>query len=81
MDESVDLVEIYTGTKHFTFRMAQYNAQKSYMVMEPQNNYHPAAAQGNYPPPPLLQHMNGSIPRFDVNSQQRFEILIFNSTY
>ncbi|XP_066155500.1 uncharacterized protein [Euwallacea fornicatus] len=53
--------------------MGQYNAQKNvnnYMVVEAQNNFQ-ATAQGTYPPPPLLQHMNGSMPRFDVTSQQQ----------
>ncbi|KAL1493201.1 hypothetical protein ABEB36_011301 [Hypothenemus hampei] len=51
--------------------MSQYNAQKNaannYMVLEPQGNYH--QAQSNYPPPPLLQHMNGNIPRYDVSQR------------
>ncbi|XP_076261502.1 uncharacterized protein LOC143197163 isoform X4 [Rhynchophorus ferrugineus] len=50
--------------------MGQYNAQtkaaNSFMVVEPQNNYHQATSQANYPPPPLLQHMNGGITRYDV---------------
>lgn len=48
--------------------MGQYNTQakagNNYMVVE--NNYHQATSQASYPPPPLLQHMNGGISRYDV---------------
>ncbi|XP_060537177.1 uncharacterized protein LOC132708692 isoform X2 [Cylas formicarius] len=52
--------------------IGQYNAQTkagNYMVVEPnltQNSYHQATSQANYPPPPLLQHMNGGISRYEV---------------
>lgn len=51
--------------------MGQYNTQtksaSNYMVVEPQTTYHQATSQANYPPPPLLQHMNGGISsRYDV---------------
>ncbi|KAF7267112.1 hypothetical protein GWI33_019609 [Rhynchophorus ferrugineus] len=61
---------IYTQRLDDSSWMGQYNAQtkaaNSFMVVEPQNNYHQATSQANYPPPPLLQHMNGGITRYDV---------------
>ncbi|XP_050313066.1 uncharacterized protein LOC126748107 isoform X2 [Anthonomus grandis grandis] len=50
----------------------QYNSSQktqatanNYMVVDPQNNY--TQAQGTYPPPPpMLQHINGTISRYDV---------------
>ncbi|XP_076261503.1 uncharacterized protein LOC143197163 isoform X5 [Rhynchophorus ferrugineus] len=71
---------IYTQRLDDSSWMGQYNAQtkaaNSFMVVEPQNNYHQATSQANYPPPPLLQHMNGGITRYDVPQRGQMQVLL-----
>ncbi|CAH1121422.1 unnamed protein product [Ceutorhynchus assimilis] len=50
----------------------KYTSNQNYMVIDPQAAYHQPTTSNNYPQPPLLQHMNGTIARYEGPSSSNY---------